>query len=213
MTERKSFWTTLPGIISGIAATVTGLAVLIPLILGAAGKHNPKDAASTTGPPPSVTAGGAVSPTVTTTDTGSSNTATGAAPTDASGTTPSSGASPSGTDTGGSASLLADSSSVNFGSVKGGTTSAARTVTLTNTGTAAATIDSVKLTGSNSGDFSLTSSTCGPATAIPPQGSCQIQVTFSPSTLNASKASVSIGYHPPPGAFTTVTLSGSGSIL
>src|SRR5438132_13239664 len=43
---KKSFWMTVPGLISGIAATVTGLGVLIPILLGVGGKHTNKNTAS-----------------------------------------------------------------------------------------------------------------------------------------------------------------------
>ena len=68
--EKRNFWTTVPGIISGVAAIVTGLGVLIPLLLGAASKHPSKSSASQS--PPGVTnTTGSESPTSTAGGTGS----------------------------------------------------------------------------------------------------------------------------------------------
>jgi hypothetical protein len=74
---------------------------------------------------------------------------------------------------------------LNFKKQKAGTTSAPRTVTLTNTGKTALSISSMKATG----QFGMTS-TCGSSVAA--GANCAISVTFSPKTPGAKSGTVSI---------------------
>ncbi len=72
-----------------------------------------------------------------------------------------------------------------FSSQNAGTTSAAQTVTLTNTGNAALTITSIAA----SGDFAETN-TC--ATSVPAAAKCAINVTFSPTKGGALSGQITI---------------------
>ena len=74
---------------------------------------------------------------------------------------------------------------LNFGKQTVGTTSPAKTVTLTNTGKSALTISSMKSTG----QFGMTS-TCG--TSLAPGANCAINVTFSPTSKGPKSGTVSI---------------------
>jgi hypothetical protein len=69
-------------------------------------------------------------------------------------------------------------------------TSAAQTVTLTNTGSASLNITSVVIGGSNPGDFAEIADTCGNSVAA--GGKCTIEVTFTPSAANSYTATLSI---------------------
>ena len=69
------------------------------------------------------------------------------------------------------------------------TSSSAQAVTMTNTGSATLNITSVKLTGSNASDFSLTSA-CG--TTLAAGKSCTMSVTFSPTAGGTLTASISV---------------------
>jgi probable HAF family extracellular repeat protein len=79
--------------------------------------------------------------------------------------------------------------SLTFSTQAIGTTSAAKTVTLKNTGTASLTIRSIAITGTNAGDFAQTH-TCG--TTLAAGTSCTISVTFKPSALGTRTAALSI---------------------
>ena len=68
-----------------------------------------------------------------------------------------------------------------------GTTSAAQTITLSNSGTALLNVASIAITGANSGDFAQTS-TCGATVA--PGAICTINVTFTPSQTGSESATV-----------------------
>jgi hypothetical protein len=109
--------------------------------------------------------------------------------------------------TGTGAAVQLSPASLNFGTIKVGKTSAARTVTLTNLGNTALSITSIMITGTNSGDFAQTN-TCGGS--VGGGQSCSISVTFTPSATGSRSASISItdsGGNSPQ----TVTLAGTGS--
>ena len=67
-----------------------------------------------------------------------------------------------------------------FGSVVIGTTSGAQTVTLTNDGPSALNVSSKTITGTNAGQFSVSSDTCTGA-AVASGGSCAFGIEFSPT--------------------------------
>jgi hypothetical protein len=99
----------------------------------------------------------------------------------------------SGTGTGAPAPAVSLSpSSLSFGNQNVGTTSAAQTVTLKNSGTADLSISSIGLAGANAGDFAQ-SNTCPSSPSTLAAGtSCSISVTFTPTALGTRSASVSI---------------------
>jgi hypothetical protein len=80
------------------------------------------------------------------------------------------------------------SASLNFGYQSDGTTSAPQIMTLTNTGNTNLTVNTVNITGTNSGDFAQTN-TC---TTVSPQATCSISVTFTPTIVGTESASVSV---------------------
>jgi hypothetical protein len=94
-----------------------------------------------------------------------------------------------------------------FGNQSVGTTSAAQSLTLSNTGNAAFSITSLALTGTNAGDFAQTN-TCGSSVAA--GGNCTISVTFTPLASGSRTASVSITDNAS-GSPQTVSLSGTGT--
>ncbi|WP_263359982.1 FAD-dependent oxidoreductase [Acidicapsa ligni] len=94
-----------------------------------------------------------------------------------------------------------------FGTVLPMTTSAARTVLLTNPGNIPLTIASIALTGDSAADFKFTSG-CG--ATVPASGSCSVQVSFAPAVVGQQSASLVIT----DGALNstqTVSLTGMGS--
>jgi len=97
--------------------------------------------------------------------------------------------------------------SLAFGNQPVGTPSTAQSLTLSNTGSAALSITSVALTGTNAGDFAQTN-TCGSSVAA--SANCTISVTFTPSARGSRTASVSITDNAS-GSPQTVNLSGTGT--
>jgi uncharacterized repeat protein (TIGR03803 family) len=79
--------------------------------------------------------------------------------------------------------------SLAFGNQNIGTASTARSLTLSNTSTAALTISSIAVTGANAGDFSE-SNTCGSSVAA--GGKCTISVKFTPKANGARSADVTV---------------------
>ncbi|HKW76881.1 MAG TPA: choice-of-anchor D domain-containing protein, partial [Terriglobales bacterium] len=106
-----------------------------------------------------------------------------------------------GTPSGPAASL--STTSVAFPDQAVGTTSAAKIVTLANTGNAALTINSIK----PSGDFGETT-TCG--NSLAPSDTCSISITFSPATSGARAGAVTISDNAA-GNPQAITLSGNGT--
>jgi hypothetical protein len=96
--------------------------------------------------------------------------------------------------------------SLGFGTAAIGTSTAPKTVTLTNVGTTTLTISGFTVTGLNAGDYSATT-TCGASLAAGAQ--CTFQVTFKPTAGGSRAASLSVS-DDAVGSPQTVKLSGSG---
>jgi hypothetical protein len=88
-----------------------------------------------------------------------------------------------------------------------GTTSAAQTATLTNTGNTALSITGISLTGADASDFAQ-SNEC--PTSLAPQGTCTISVTFTPASAGSLTATLSVADNAT-GAPQTTTLNGTGA--
>jgi hypothetical protein len=99
------------------------------------------------------------------------------------------------------------SPSLNFGSVNVGQTSAAQTITLTNTGAVALSITFIGITGANSGDF-VETNTCG--FSLSAGASCSISVTFTPRAKGRRMAQLSISDNGG-GSPQTLSLAGTGT--
>ena len=106
-----------------------------------------------------------------------------------------------------SPSVAMSANSLAFGSQAVGATSAAQTVTLSNTGNGALSIRGIALTGANFIDFAQ-SNNCGASVAA--GGSCTISVTFTPVASGSFTAAVSVADNAS-GSPQTVTLSGTGA--
>jgi hypothetical protein len=93
-----------------------------------------------------------------------------------------------------------------FGNQTVGTTSAAKSVSISNTGTASLVLGTITATGTNAADFAP--SKCSGST-LAPGASCAVDVTFTPAALNARSATLSIPSNAS-GSPHGVALSGSG---
>ena len=114
----------------------------------------------------------------------------------------------SGTGTSAQPSLQAAPASVSFGSVAVGAASAASTVQLNNTGTAALTVSALTLSGTNAAEFTLA------APALPltvaAGGAAGISVTFKPTATGSRAATLTVASNNPSGNV-TVALGGTGT--
>jgi hypothetical protein len=97
---------------------------------------------------------------------------------------------------------------LNYGDQTTGTTSASQTLTVTNSGTASLTVGTVSIAGTDPTQFNLVSETCTTA-AIAPGATCQVTVTFNPTTAGAKSAVVRLT-DDAPGSPHTSALSGNG---
>jgi len=107
--------------------------------------------------------------------------------------------------TGTTSSLTLSASSLNFGSVPVGTTSAPQTLTATNDGSTALTFTSITA----SGDFAETDN-CTKA-PIQPTTSCTINVTYSPTAAESSVGSLTLNDNAP-GSPQVVLLNGTSTV-
>lgn len=99
------------------------------------------------------------------------------------------------------------SPALNFGNQNDGSTSAPQTITVTNTGNTNLNISSVAISGTNQSDFKETN-TCT-TTAIVPQSTCAITVTFSPTISGTENATVTLSDDAPDSPQST-SLTGIG---
>jgi hypothetical protein len=91
-----------------------------------------------------------------------------------------------------------------------GTTSAAKTVTVTNYQSVPLTISSVTISGANSGDFGVTTTCPTAPSGLPAVSNCPLSVTFTPRASGTRTATLTVtdsGYGSP----RTVTLTGPGN--
>ena len=101
--------------------------------------------------------------------------------------------------------------SLSFGNQQVKTTSAARTVTLTNSGNAALTIHSIGLSGPNSGDFHQQHTCPSSSSTLAAGASCTISVTFTPTADGSRSANLAITDNAS-GSPQSVALSGTGVV-
>jgi hypothetical protein len=97
--------------------------------------------------------------------------------------------------------------SVNFGTVKVGTTSTGKSVTVANVGTTTLTITSVAIGGTNPGDFAITGNTCG--SSLTAGATCKITVIFTPTATGTRSGNVTIKDSDPVSS-QKILLSGTG---
>jgi phosphodiesterase/alkaline phosphatase D-like protein len=111
------------------------------------------------------------------------------------------------TGTGTAAAVTLSPTSLAFGNQLVATSSAAKAITLTNSGTAALTLTSITFTGTNSGDFSQTNN-CG--TSLAAGANCAISVTFKPAATGARSGTLTIADNAP-NSPQTAALTGTGT--
>jgi len=104
--------------------------------------------------------------------------------------------------------LAASPTSLAFGIVTVGNTSAPQTVTLTNSGAAPLTISGITIVGTNAASFSQTNTCIG---SLTPGASCAVTVRFSPSAAGSHAASISVASNAP-GSPLLIPLSGTGVV-
>jgi Glycosyl hydrolases family 39/Abnormal spindle-like microcephaly-assoc'd, ASPM-SPD-2-Hydin len=96
----------------------------------------------------------------------------------------------SGTGSGTTGAVTLSPSSLTYGTVNVGSSSATQTTTLKNGGSSSITISNVAITGTNPGDFSISSKTCG--ASLGASASCTVTVAFKPTTSGARSATLTI---------------------
>jgi hypothetical protein len=111
-------------------------------------------------------------------------------------------------ETAGAPAITLSPTTLTFASTTVGATSAAQVITVKNTGTAAATLTSETITGTNATSFLKSATTCG--TTLAAAASCTISVEFKPAAAGALTASLSVADNAT-GTPQTVALTGTGA--
>ncbi len=112
------------------------------------------------------------------------------------------------TATGVNGELAAEPTTLQFGSVTVGSSSSARTFTVTNSGTLPTTIGTLLVSGGQASEFPLAGGTCAGAT-LAPAATCTVSVTFKPGGTGARTATMDVGGSS--GATVSVELTGTGA--
>ncbi len=106
-----------------------------------------------------------------------------------------------------STTISVNPASLTFGTQNTGTTSAAQSVTITNTGNQPVSISSIALTGTNPGDFAISANNC--PTSLGVGAACSLSAAFSPTAVGTRSAAVTIADNAS-GSPQTVSLTGTG---
>ena len=155
MTEKKNFWQTVPGVITGLATILTAALGLIPLVAGNGDEASPQPTQSATATPSdsaSLTGGSSSS--------GTSNSSGNAAP-----------------------KAVVAPKSLNFGQIGSGKTREL-TVTVANSGDEYLVVDGVSISGRDD-VFAAEGEECSEETGIAPDDECEVTVTFTPAAPGA----------------------------
>jgi len=118
----------------------------------------------------------------------------------------------SGTGTASAPAVTFTPTSLTFGVQTVGTSSAAKAVTLLNSGTGSLTITSIAISGGNAGDFSQANNCPLSPSTLAAGKSCAINVTFKPTAGGTRSASVSVTDNAS-GSPQSVPLTGTGTVV
>lgn len=95
-----------------------------------------------------------------------------------------------------------------FGNVNRGSSSAPKTVTITNLWNGTLT-SSLTFTGSNPGDFSVTGGTCANPVSVAPDASCTLEIAFAPLARGSRTALLRLGTNDPNSPVVDISLDGT----
>jgi urease beta subunit len=99
--------------------------------------------------------------------------------------------------------------SLAFGGQPVSTSSAAKRVTVTNSGSAPLTVGSVTIAGTNAGDYRVTANGCS-AGPVAPGAACSVDVSFAPTATGSRSATLTLSDNAPDSP-QSVPLSGTGT--
>jgi hypothetical protein len=109
----------------------------------------------------------------------------------------------------GTPTLMASPNSVTMPGQAVNSTTPPQALSIANSGTGPLTVSSIALGGPNAADFAIANNGCM-GTSVAPNGSCAVQITFTPTAAGARNAVLTIASNAPQAP--PVTLSGSGLV-
>jgi centrosomal CEP192-like protein len=184
--KKKSFWSGASGTVAAVAAMVTALAGVVPLVMSVR-NHDEKPA-------------GAAGPTPT-----ASVTPTEATP------SPGEGEAPGGPGAAVAPPVIASPGSLDFGKVPPNLGSSTQAVQLVNTGQDPVTVEQLRIVGPAAAAFTISEGTCQEGTELAPDATCDVKVRFAPSGAGSQQATLVV--QRTPGEPLQVPLSGTASLL
>jgi hypothetical protein len=155
MTDKKNFWQTAPGVITGLATILTAALGLIPILTG--GDDNPQPQSTQSASPTPTTSS---SPTSSLNSSGNSNSGNVAPK------------------------AVVAPKSLNFGEIGSGKT-ARQTVTVANSGNEYLVVDGASIEGRNDVFSVEAQECLGEETGIAPDDECEVTVSFNPTSPGA----------------------------
>lgn len=191
MSGGKSFWTGMPGILTGVATLLTAAVAVYPLV-NSSDRDN--RASSTATPSP--------------TATDASTTLPSTEPSSSYDPSPS----PSAFLSASPPRILVTPKKLDFGKLGVGAGSQALEFTVANAGGGELTIEDLTVAGPNKDAFALSAGTCRGASVLGPADDCDATITFNPGTVGTLVGDVVI-QHSASTSPEHVTLLGTGSVL
>jgi hypothetical protein len=165
MSQEKSFWSSAPGTVAAVAAMVTALAGVVPIVMAVRGGDNDKPAGTT-------------SPTPTATESPGASRSPGDEPLFGA---PDAGAAPP---------VIASPKSVDFGKVPVALSAPTQGLQLVNTGESPVTIDGMRIVGPAASSFTISDATCKEGDELAPDTPCDLKIHFAPSGSGAQQATL-----------------------
>lgn len=184
MSDKRSFWTTLPGFATGTATVITAVLGVLGLLRAGGGGSGGQEA-----PSPSS------SPTPSTSNSARENKSSADFNSSA-----------------GEPVARTVPSTLNFGKQGVGRSSSVLTVTLTNIGEEGLTIEAVELSGEETSQFEITQNNCDEQQVLEPRDGCEIGVRFSPRSIGGANATMKVAHNGVDGS-EEVSLAGEGVLL
>lgn len=169
--EKPSFWQSAPGTVAAVAAMVTALAGIVPVVMALrGGDDNPAGTASPT-------------PTATATENPESSRSPGESERG-------SGPEPGAPGNGAASPVIASPKSVDFGRVAAALSSPTQSLQLVNTGQEAVTITRIRIVGPAASSFSVSNASCQEDEELAPDAPCDLEIRFAPSGSGDQQATL-----------------------
>jgi hypothetical protein len=204
MSDKKAFWKSLPGLITGVATVVGTVATVVPLLIS---RNNQEDGQRRLTPTPSAISSPSPSPPTSSLSPFPEETASSPSPSSPK-------RSPSPESPSSQAGLIVSPKRAEFEKVIVGTRSQPLTIRLISAGPMRLRIEATRIDGEDREAFEIEEETtsCRSGMALAPQEDCEIRIRFAPRSTGDFHATLLVESSSPDTP-KTVPLTGTGAIL